>query len=333
MSASSRPIRVLLDANVWREVIDSDKTLNVASVARKRKLNVLVAPSVVYEALRTKDPHLRRRLTQAMAWKSWTRLMPEAFLEAEQFLAEVRRLRPEWSRKLPNSDELNRSANYRDWKNASGGFWDRVRESPDEMARAIGPEYASFNLDVARMQAKQRRDSAVAAKWKFEHVNLSALKSIFAGPCPGWTGDPVETWRVEGLGWASEAFSRNPFSDWLTSRFDFVSAGFPRGDEWNRFWLYEVNAREMPCWWIRTACSALQATRKVTPGTPCDQQLAAYLYSCDVFLTCDRPFAEILERCRACSPVLAGRTVHLKLDSARSLDDYLDGIRHVLAET
>ena len=57
----------------------------------------------------------------------------------------------------------------------------------------------------------------------------------------------------------------------------------------------------------------VQALKKVTPGTPVDNQIATYLTDFDTFVTADRGFAECVEALRSFSPCrLASTAVRLR---------------------
>ena len=85
---------MLLDSNVWRGLADSGLWLSAAAICRKRHLRLQVAPSVVYEALRSADPALRQSLCALLTQAQWARLMPEAYYEAMEFTSEAARLQP-----------------------------------------------------------------------------------------------------------------------------------------------------------------------------------------------------------------------------------------------
>src|SRR5436309_617381 len=91
-------MRVLLDSNIWRYLVDADAIARLQAITRRTNIRILVAPAVLYEALRLRDEELRRRLVTAMTLPAWRRLMPEAYSESNEFKDEVRRLRPQWLR-------------------------------------------------------------------------------------------------------------------------------------------------------------------------------------------------------------------------------------------
>lgn len=320
-------LRVLLDSNVWRYLADAGSWAAVAATCRKRDLKVQVAPSVVYEALRTSDPLLRRSLTTLLTQSCWARLMPEAYDEAREFESEAIRLHPNWIRsgRCPLWE-----ANMRDWQ-PSGDFWRRVRRTPDLVASHLIELGDDTGLDSARRAADRERSTGRDVRLKFDRINVAGNTVRFAKSIDGWDGDDVASWRAEGLMYARDNFGVPPFSDWLAERVDLKAAHFPFGRDWVRFWLYGVAAKHMSRWWIRSAWQLFQRARKVTSGTPCDGQLSTYLYDCDVFLTSDKVLGEILERCRMETPAPMGRIRVISVDEALRLPDLLDGLRREVA--
>jgi hypothetical protein len=71
----------LLDTNVWRYVIDNDAQGSLLRHARDGSYNVQIAPAVLYEVLRLKNPSLRATLVRLMTNSRFYKLMPEAYPE------------------------------------------------------------------------------------------------------------------------------------------------------------------------------------------------------------------------------------------------------------
>src|SRR5438128_1849474 len=85
---SRRMSRVLLDSNVWRYVVDAGAQGRLLRAAGNWSHSIQIAPAVVYEALRLRDVPLRNRLVALMTNRRFERLMPEAYSEAMEILAE-----------------------------------------------------------------------------------------------------------------------------------------------------------------------------------------------------------------------------------------------------
>ena len=289
----SRETGFLLDTNVWRYVADDGAWPELLRIVHAGRVRVLVAPSVIYEALRTGNPVVRRQLTWVMSLSSWRRLMPEAFSESQELLSEIRRLRPGWLRPAPDKDMLVRQR-Y-DWTRPRGGFWDRVRNGHIAMSeRGV--------LDRARDEAQQRRQEFQHAS-RSEDVPLDMVRRRPLHWLPGWKGDDVEDWRWQA--WFSTTYALeqtgHPYIEWLDPEIDLTQVLLDE-TSWLQFWLYEVAPRAMPRFWLRWAFEFLQRFRRVTDGTPCDSQLATYLPEADVVVSADKAFIQIAGKCAPLAP-------------------------------
>ena len=95
-------LRILVDTNVWRYLIDLDSVEIINRAARDGRGQILACPAVLYEMLRLEDVPLRHGLVKAICRSRWVRLMPEAFEESADLQSEIARLRPRWL--LPRPD-------------------------------------------------------------------------------------------------------------------------------------------------------------------------------------------------------------------------------------
>jgi hypothetical protein len=292
-------LRILLDTNVWRYIVDADAVAQLARQARRRRLNILVSPAVLYEMLRTSDPELRRRLVLAVTRESWTRLMPEAYTDSLAIHGVMRLRRPEWLRTRP---DLRAFRQFRqDWTSDSG-FWRRARSAPDLEARFIA-DLGAQELSQARLQADERR--LLTKHLPFDRVHVKGWRGRIEGDLPGWNGNEVEPWRFDtATHWWHGLILRpkGAYRDWLNPFLDLgrIAEEFA---SWNHLWLHEADLGEVPREWIRWAVGFVQATRKVTPGTPVDNQIATYLPDADVFVTGDRALAHIIAKVREEAPI------------------------------
>jgi hypothetical protein len=292
---TSQP-RILVDTNVWRYLVDLDGLETVYRAAKEADGQILACPAVLYEMLRFEDAPLRRRLVKAICRARWVRMMPEAFEESSEFRAEIARLRPSWLLSMPDFPEYNKL--YNDWNGSRGAWW-RARTNPTQASETLRAVEGD-ELQLGRIQAFERR-SDIGKIAKFETVRLDKWTTTFPLKPPGWDGNPVETWRVETMGYYIDSL--------LTRKTDQSDA--PR--EWLKPWiniaamqndlssfaklfLYETDASHFPRSWLRWALRTLQATRKTSPGTPVDNQIGSYLVDADFLLTADKVFAAIVQR-------------------------------------
>ena len=297
-------MHILLDTNIWRYIVDHDALGVIQQAARKSGHKIVVAPAVIYEALRTGNPGLRARMVSAMTLPCWKRLMPDAFSEAEEIKAEIIRLQPEWLR-VSKDLAMYRRLRY-DWKRSHGGFWDRARyDTEQESQRVAIPPL----LEAARISARANREVALSCPAPNKDTKLSAVLAIPAQPTPGWDGAPVQLWRIEALLSFEQALSvpGHPYVDWLEGDINLTMMSLQRQEQ-ARFWLYDVDPVRMPRHWLRSAFSFQQQFHKITDGTPCDCQLGTYLVDVHLMLSADKNFVRFAERCRCEAPFFVGRS-------------------------
>src|SRR5262249_12073536 len=144
----------LIDTNLWSSVADASLGSDLIKVARRRHIEILAAPSVLYELLRTPNESVRKRLVDVITLQHWKRLMPEHFSETKEILAEIRRLRPDWLRTTPNRGKYMRILH--DWRSRKGGMWQRARDTPSREAGFID-QLGGADLQMARDEARRVR--------------------------------------------------------------------------------------------------------------------------------------------------------------------------------
>lgn len=319
-------MKVILDTNVWRQLADADASAALLRVVRKKRIRVLVAPSVAYESLRIPTDNTRRRVMELITNPSWWRLMPEAYSECQELLQEIRRLRPEWLRKHPNFAEIRR-LRY-DWLRKEGGFWSRARTGPHKENAAI-QKLGAVDLELARTESYQIRERLSAnVPPNGEHTRLSQVYGVLASAAPGWDGKPIEYWRLPALTITQDSLEKyaHPYREWLDGEIDVVAMLSDQGS-FNKFWLYDAEAKNLPRFWLRAAFEFLQSWRRVTDGTPCDSQLATYLVEGDVVVSADRNFVYFAKRCRDEGPITIAEPLLISGDSTgvKQLLEFLEG--------
>lgn len=291
-------MRILLDSNVWRYLIDGDGVAELRNAVRRSKHSLVVAPALLFEATRTTDKRVRTSLITAMIDRTWKRLMPEAFSEAEEFKCEVRRLRPEW---LRAHADLVRFKRFRfDWRRSQGGVWDRILADVDRLQRL---EQASGMLKAARLQSREHRGDAMAWSPKWKTTPLRTIRAVLPDGLPGWDGTPVEPWRFDA--WnvlLRELHTPNhPAIDWIEGDID-IPRLLSSHESHVKFWLHDVDLVRMPRYWLRWAFEFLQRQHRITDGSPVDCQIGTYLLDVDLMLSADKLFVSMAERCRSDAP-------------------------------
>ncbi|GGR53954.1 hypothetical protein [Streptomyces roseolus] len=308
-------MRIMLDNNIWSYLGDEQAGDRFKALVRSLGHRVVTPPGVLLEVLQHPRPDKREAIVRALVTGTDERLRSEADLEAEEVVGEVRRLRPEWARAVPDT---GREASLRTFWTKT--VWRRALDSHD-LFREIAParhadRTAKHLVDVQKTQQKEWRAG------KFDVGDLSRITAFPSeetapGPRLGWRpGDRIAAWRplTQEVYWRYFAVGRRSVlthedatgADWVGARVDLRAMCASR-EEFNRFWLYGVDAANMPRNWLRWAAQTVQTDMKVTGGNPRDVQHASHLPDCDVFLTADKNFARVLDRIGRQAPVPVGR--------------------------
>lgn len=293
-------MKVLLDSNVWRYVANENAGAALEQCAFTSDTQLVVVPALVFEARELKDEPLRKALLKLLAHPAWTRLMPEAFLEAQEIKTAFRHFRPEWLIPSPDLTEVN--ALELDWRRNDGGFWSRAYDD-------IAPPVTNESLrgqrehDLARQESQEIRKRVLQRKQTLGSISLREAYGVPLSAPPGWQGQPVEYWRVPSLYHIQIelAVYASPYREWLDSEID-VAAIAASSDSLTKLWYYEITPNDAPRQWVRGAFELLQAFHKVTSGNPADSQLSSHLLDVDVLVSADRNFVRFAEKCRADAP-------------------------------
>lgn len=292
---------LILDTNVWRYILDAESNDRVRQSAISAKVQIAMPPCILFEMFRLEDKDLRSRLLELATYQGWKRLMPEAFAEAMELQREIERLHPSWISKDADLSWTNQ--NYWDWRKKKGGFWDRVRTQPDQVAEYVNKS-ESEDIEKARNQRVAARRMSEEAGWVFHDLDLDRIVAYEAGD-PGEVREAFQPWRVAGKN-VFESVLRgrkdHPYYDWIVPLLDLRQIMMER-DDWDDFWLRKIDATHMPRWWISWAMEMYTATRKVNTGTAFDIQLATYLVEVDHVVTADKVFHSLVQACRKYAPI------------------------------
>lgn len=291
--------RVLLDTNVWNYIVEVDGVEQLRKIAKADGVAIIACPAVVYESLRVRDPDVRRRRGKALSREDWTRVMPEAYSEAEDVRGQVQKLRPEWLVGAPDLRVWHRLR--ADWKS---GFWWRVRREPGVLAAQIAA-LSDDALRRAREETKAARKQGDSLGHTVHSFKWNRATSTFAALTPGWDGNEFEAWRGQSVAHWWHALVEEGSQTALEWLGPWLDLSIIRADpaSWTQFWTREVESASVPREWIRWAMAETQATRATSRGTPGDNQLATYLVEVDYLVTTDKVFADLAQAMRPHSPV------------------------------
>jgi hypothetical protein len=287
-------MRVLLDTNVWRYIVDAGFENRLFQVTRQSNFSISIAPAIIVETLRMSDVQTRRKIIELQTRDCWNRLMPDAFLECEDVKREMMRTHPEWALKSANIN-LFRKLRY-DWVRTKGGFWEKVRNNPERIAEQYKRQ-DSAALTVVRQQSREIRSKVSEKDQKM--LNTSSLREWKGSWRNRISGEEVilDAWRVYAeLIWRNMLSTETAFKQWLGCDFDIKFLLSYDSSEYMRFWQSEVSTEAVPREWIRASIQGMQSERKVTDGNPTDSAIATHAVDVDLIASADKNFIAMLNR-------------------------------------
>lgn len=291
-------MKLLLDTNVWRYLVDTESQDYLFKIAHKSKIKITLCPIVVIETLRMSDLNLRKRIIEVQTRECWERLMPDAFLQYQDVKAEILRTHPEWELDKKNL-HLFRNLRY-DWIRSHGGFWSAVKNQTDRVAQQYLSKDAVM-LNTVREQSREMRSQVLNNKDKTVEP-LSTLTGSWQ--LNNGTTIEVEFWRVYSQTvWLNSLIEqKSSLREWMICDFDIELMISYYGLELLNFWAYEVNTNSVPREWLRAAFYILQSQRKVTDGNPVDCAIATHLVDVDIMVSADKNFISMAKQCKDEAP-------------------------------
>ncbi|WP_235169471.1 hypothetical protein [Rhodococcus erythropolis] len=324
--------RILLDTNLWSYLGDDGGGSDLYKAVHDRGCQIVLAPSVLLEVLRSPHEASRQRIVEAMMDSNGNRLASEAELCAGEFVRVVKRSRPEWIR--PMADTARVATYHLFWTKK---VWRAARERPGDLH-----SWLTLNdTPAVHMLSSQRenRGSILKDRFSFEVDDLWASPPSDAPEhyMGGWDGSRVHAWRVElrdyywtfmtlHYSYSLGGHFGQTERDWVGSYVDISRATSDRAD-FTKLWIEEIASFDVKRDWLRWAVRWVQSTMKVTDGNPRDEQHSAYLVDADLFLSADKRFVAILQEIRSRASFSFADVKLVKADhSASIVDSIIDAI-------
>lgn len=300
-------VRVILDTNLWSSLGDDGSVGDLDAVVQSAGATLCVAPSTLLEVLAIPHEDVRRRIVACMArGPNRERMRTEADTQGEEIASLIRRFKPEWGLKMPRTAIIER---HRTW------WLKRVwREAQEDSTRIH--EYQlnqrGVHSEILARQKANREEMLEAHFVVGPLLEIIASGEAHTGGLAGWDGSPVQLWRLNlaQLAWhqlgvigprAKLTGEDRTLADWVEP---YVSLREIRAhrEEFVQMWLLDADPKSVARNWINWAVDTLQWTMRITHGNPADAQHASYLLDCDLFLSADSRFLEILETIRGQAP-------------------------------
>jgi hypothetical protein len=301
LEINGRLMKVFLDTNIWRYIADADAFNTLATAASDNGVELVVAPALVHEIRQLRDDTLRKKILKMVTSSSMVRLMPEAYLEAEEIKKVFEKYRRDWLIQAPDCSEIDILVD--DYKNPVSGFWTNAENDTSPPATDES-QRGEMEHELAQQESKEIRRRMIDAK-SLLPASLDLKKVYFplAVEQPESNRELVEYWRVPSLYFFKTEFEvhTSPYREWLDYFID-VSNIKAQSDSLTELWYRDILSSELPRQWLRGAFEYLQSFHKTTSGTPGDSQLSSHLTDVDVVMSADKNFIRLVKQCRKDAP-------------------------------
>lgn len=286
---------VLLDTNVWNYISDSGHGSDLDAIARDLDIQWICPPSILLELARRPPSHKAERDRTIRVFARGyrrLRLSADAEYESRELIDAIARHRPGWLRRFPDHESWGFWHQY--WSN---GVWKTALNHSDRLfAHQPQKEESTFLVEHQEVH----RDTIRSGGFPFDSLS-SLTTSVRLG---GDRREEVSMWRFELMTffwkelvhkrrWVQFPTLDSTFADWIGCHVDLYG-GISNFDEYNEFWLYQVQKDEIPRNWLRWAIHWAQMRQRITAGNPADAQHASFLLDADIFVTADKALIEVL---------------------------------------
>ena len=97
---------------------------------------------------------------------------------------------------------------------------------------------------------------------------------------------------------------------------------------WESLWLDEVTPEDVPHHWLRGTAHPIQIAGRISPGTPGDNQLIAYLFRVHDLVSADRALVRLVDQLAGCDPpfdLARGHRVRQGTETFREVLSLIEG--------
>ena len=284
-------VRLYLDTNIYSYVAEDGQQAELAGWLATDGHQVVLSDMLFAEALAMRDE--AARIERVEFWASLPTITAGCLgeLQAQEFVAEVRRLRPGWQR-IPAGDQsqsLQMLAARREG-------WRLLRDDPAAGLATTGDfrrveegaiQGAMSGQRVFREDALQRRTT----------TNEILLGDARLATRPLDLADETDFCRLESLYvWFQAIYQRKAtLEEYAIYTDPFVDLRDVDEAQFTDFWLDAVSLHRTPRGWATSLATFAQLGRRIVHGNSGDGRHAGHVLDADVMVTADEGFFSALE--------------------------------------
>ena len=247
----------------------------------------------LWESLAIDHADLRRRRIRLLRSIPRSHVDYPPYLEAHEFLDEVRRFRPGWISRFPDPGQAEVELRFHK------RLW-HIAEHEDDVVKK--------STDVLREMTRLRRAHATAVHKALRHAKLEGgadITELTLGDlvvklpvhARGFA-DPVAFWRRQALSsWHGAVIERDPgVSDWIDYIGGYLNGRAITSQDFVRFWLDDARAEAMPRSFVQWAAVLSQLDFEIRASDFLDTDHVAASLNAGAFVTEDGDVAGVAAR-------------------------------------
>lgn len=280
-------MNVYLDTNVYSYLLEAREVRQARDYFRKIAATILVSDTVILETARVPKRNERQRRLKAVRTVSNVRIDPPTpYREAIEILNEIRRCRPTWLESKPDESMVKKCLrlNRRNWNDFKYNSLPDPAVGLPEYLRDAEPATNTFLAGQRQIRQALLQDEALEVR-----AGSSELQQYLES-----AGQTARYWRLQSAAvWARALNGHAAMRDYKDFLGPYLAGPIGR-EEWDLFWVRDVNDNAMPVGRLRSTIEFHQFTAKVSHGNPMDTDHGVHLADCDLLLTCDKEFSKVL---------------------------------------
>jgi hypothetical protein len=285
-------MRLYLDSNVYAHADDHGQGQNLVKWLADSGHEAVLSEIHLAEALAIPDVVGREDRLKLLAAVPAHVSRPLAFLQAEEFVHEAQRLRPQWSRH-PVGDR----SHVNDLFTVYDEGWEQLRRDPSGLLDLTGDYQAVSEQAIRGSRAGQKimREDLLAGVTKLRELDLGGER-IPVGPLDLSADD--DFCRFEScLSWFQALVLAMPtlaeLRDYTAPYVDETAIDAP---DFAAFWVDDVQLIRLPRGLATSMVISEQRRSKIQHGNVADARHAGYILDADLFVTEDNLLYRALER-------------------------------------
>ncbi len=281
---------IYFDNNVFAHVNESGEEAAFDRWLRASQHAALLSFNHLWEALTISDELARKKRVRLLRSVPCRYVTYPPYLEAMELLDEIKRARPSWLRRRPDTSKIDVNLNFhrRLWHIA-----EHEHETAAEATRVLGEMTKARRRGALEVQKRLRQMKQRGAKG--ETTLTLGTHQVELGEAASFD-EPVAWWRAQSLSNWYYALLEDDYglTDWADYLGGYLDRRAIEVDDFAAFWLEEAMPQAMPRGFIHFAVVLGQLDHKVGRGNLLDADHASASLDADCFVTEDKALHAVL---------------------------------------